>query len=154
MPPRAPAIRPATASDGPAVRALLERHGLPLDGVPDDLAGFVVADGEAGVLAGVAGLERYGDAALLRSVAVDAAGQGTGAALLARVLADAEAAGVRTVILLTTTAEAYFPRFGFARVDRAAVPDAVRASAEFRGACPASAAVMMRTFEAEAHALP
>ena len=136
-------VRPAAAADAPAVRALLERHGLPLDGLPDTLAGFVVAVRPDGALAGVAGLERHGAAALLRSVAADRAGEGTGAALVAALLAEADAER-RPVVLLTTTAEGYFPRFGFARVDRAAVPEAVTASAEFRGACPASAAAMLR----------
>ena len=50
--------------------------------------------------------------------------------------------GITTVVLLTTTAEDYFPRFGFERTDRSVVPEEVRESAEFRGACPASATVM------------
>ena len=136
-------IRPATLADAPAVRALLARHGLPLDGLPEDLVGFVVAVRPDGSLAGVAGLERHGGAALLRSVAADRPGERTGAALVRSLLAEADAEG-RPVVVLTTTAEGYFPRFGFARVDRADVPAAVTASAEFRGACPASAAVLVR----------
>jgi amino-acid N-acetyltransferase len=89
-------------------------------------------------------VERYGAAGLLRSVAVTASerGKGTGAALVERCLTDARRSGIETMILLTTTADHYFPRFGFEVVDRAVVPEAVRESAEFRGACPASATVM------------
>ncbi len=134
-------IRPAVLADRPAAEALLARHGLPLDGF--ETADAVVAVRSDGTLAGVAALERRGEAALLRSVAVDAPGQGVGAALVAALLAAADADG-RTVALLTTTADAYFPRFGFAPVARADVPEALLASAEFRGACPASAAVMIR----------
>ncbi len=47
-------------------------------------------------------------------------------------------------VLLTTTAEDWFPRFGFVRIARDAVPAALHASAELRGACPASAAVMQK----------
>jgi amino-acid N-acetyltransferase len=61
-----------------------------------------------------------------------------------RVLDEGRAAGVREVYLLTTTAEHYFPRLGFACVDREAVPRAVQGSAEFTGACPATAVVMRR----------
>ena len=46
--------------------------------------------------------------------------------------------------LLTTTAEGWFPRLGFVRVDRARVPAAVQLSVEFTAACPASAVVMWR----------
>jgi amino-acid N-acetyltransferase len=46
------------------------------------------------------------------------------------------------VYLLTTTAEAFFPHFGFERIERAAVPPRIQNSREFHGACPASATVM------------
>lgn len=134
-------IRPATAADRPAAEALLKRHGLPLDGFRvEDAVVAVRADGS---LAGVAALERHGDAALLRSVAVDAPGQGVGAALVHHLVATADREG-REVVLLTTTADGYFPRFGFAPIDRADVPEALLVSAEFRGACPASARVLHR----------
>ncbi len=103
----------------------------------------MVAESPTGALIGVAGLERYAGAALLRSVAVAAPGQGVGGALVERLLADGDAAG-QDVYLLTTTAERYFPRFGFAPVPRAEVPAALHASVEFCSACPASATVMCR----------
>lgn len=149
------ALRPATAADVPAIHALLERHALPLDGF--HVANAVVAVRPDSTLAGVAALERYDGAALLRSVAVDASGQGVGTVLVAHLLSMAAVEG-RTVVLLTTTADGYFPRFGFRTAERADVPVAVTASAEFRGACPASAVVMMRSHAeailSETHILP
>ncbi|HET9726048.1 MAG TPA: hypothetical protein VFP28_03965, partial [Gemmatimonadales bacterium] len=59
-------------------------------------------------------------------------------------LEDGRGAGVRDVYLLTTTAEHYFPRLGFACVGRETVPAALQASAEFTGACPVSAVVMRK----------
>jgi hypothetical protein len=44
--------------------------------------------------------------------------------------------------LLTDTADAYFPRFGFKAVSRDLAPDGIRASREFASACPASAIFM------------
>ena len=136
-------IRPASPQDWPAVEALLRTERLPLDGARDHLASFVVAE-RHGAIVGCAGVERYGDAALLRSVAVveSERGRGIGVTLVERCIADARGSGVSTFVLLTTTAEQFFPRFGFEVVDRSTVPDAVRDSAEFRGACPASATVM------------
>jgi amino-acid N-acetyltransferase len=49
------------------------------------------------------------------------------------------------VYLLTTTAESYFPKFGFVQTTREVVPTAVQQSVEFRSACPASAVVMRKT---------
>lgn len=143
----APALRPATAQDLPRVHALLTENKLPLDGVGDCLDCFVVAEHD-GALVGVAGTERCeaGEYALLRSVAVADAwkGKGLGRALVTWAIADAEARGARALYLLTTTAEHYFPSFGFRQTERAGVPAAVQATVEFASACPASAVVMMR----------
>lgn len=138
-----PHLRPATAADYPAVIALLEAAGLPTAGVPPALGDFLVADTGAG-LAGAIGLERYGSAALLRSAVVRPGDQGTGigAALVRGLLDRARNDHVREIYLLTTTAEDWFPRFGFTPIARTQVPEAVRSSVEFREACPASAAVM------------
>jgi amino-acid N-acetyltransferase len=136
-------VRSATAADYPAVIALLEAAGLPTAGVPGTLVDYLVADTGDG-LAGAIGLERYGSGALLRSAVVRPGDQGTGvgAALVRAVLDRAREGGMQEIYLLTTTAERWFPRFGFARIAREQVPDAVRGSVEFREACPASAAVM------------
>jgi amino-acid N-acetyltransferase len=134
----------AHPGDLPAVLALLERSGLPQDGLSEHLATTIVArSGEAVV--GSAALELYGEAALLRSVAVDAAlrGQGLGQHLTRAALDLARQRGVATVYLLTETAGEFFPRFGFQLTERAAVVPAVQQSVEFKGACPASAQVLV-----------
>jgi len=149
--PTTPALRAASPSDLPEVERLLTAAGLPLAGVVAALPTFTVAD-VGGSLVGVAGLEVCCDNALLRSVAVapEWQGRGLGRALVARVIADAESRGVRALYLLTTTAEHYFPSFGFVRTSRDQVPEDVRASAEFRGVCPSSAVVMERPIAAGA----
>ena len=136
-------VRRAAPDDWPRVAELLGALSLPLDGAREHLTEFMVAERGTTVV-GCAAVERYGDSGLLRSVAVAPAeqGKGTGRVLVDRCLRHAAAEGMRTLVLLTTTADRYFPRFGFEVIDRDRVPDAVRASAEFRGACPASATVM------------
>ena len=62
-------LRPAAASDRPAVAELLRAAELPLDGVPAGLEHFIVAT-RGGEVVGAIGLEVYGDAALLRSAVV------------------------------------------------------------------------------------
>jgi amino-acid N-acetyltransferase len=138
-------IRPATSQDLGAVENLLSASNLPLDGVKENFSGFVVAD-DHGAIAGAIGLEKFGPVALLRSAVVspEYRGSGVGSRLVERVLECAEEDGIEELFLLTTTAESYFPRFGFTRTTRAAVPPAVMGSAEFQGACPDSAAVMTR----------
>ena len=136
-------IRPAQAADLPRVEQLLTESDLPLAGVRDALKDFVVAEAN-GDLVGVAGLEVCCDDALLRSVAVrpEWRSKGVGRALVTRAISDAEARGIRALYLLTTTADRYFPSFGFKQITRDEVPDPVRATEEFTKACPASATVM------------
>jgi amino-acid N-acetyltransferase len=58
--------------------------------------------------------------------------------------ARARTLGIRTLYLLTTTAEGFFARRGYAPADRATVPDAILATEEFRGICPSTAACMAK----------
>ena len=126
-------IRRATRSDQRRVEQLLSSLHLPTAGVADWIDRFWVAD-HAGSPVGVAGVEQYGNAALLRSAAVDPSWRdtGIGRTLVETALATARAEGADSVYLLTTTAERYFPRFGFERITRDEVPDSLRESVEFK----------------------
>ncbi len=137
-------IRPAQPSDLAAIHELLTRSSLPTVGVAEALDGFFVAEA-SGSIVGVVGIEtccdQYG---LLRSTAVDAPwrSHGVGRKLVEHAIADAEARGFDALYLLTTTAERYFPSFGFRVTQRDSVPPEIKATAEFCSACPASATVM------------
>ena len=138
-------VERAQPEDIASVLSLLERHGLPLDGA-DAMGDAVVVARLDGRVVGAAGLERYADGALLRSVVVDASaqGHGLGQRLTEAALALARDLCMPSVFLLTTTADGFFPRFGFERIGREDVPESVRQSVEFRSACPASAVVMRK----------
>jgi amino-acid N-acetyltransferase len=138
-------IESATQRDLPAIHALLDRLQLPLEGVDEHLQTMLVAR-DAEEIVGTAALELYTEGALLRSVAVDPRWQGRqlGHQLTGAALDLATAHGARAVFLLTTTAERFFPKFGFETIDREQVPPSVRQSVEFQSACPSSAIVMRR----------
>lgn len=148
-------LRPATRGDWPAIEQLLRARGLPTAGAQAHLEGFLVAQ-EGTTVAGCAGIEQYGDAGLLRSVAVaeGRAGQGLGSALVTASVELARHRGLRALFLLTTTAAGYFPRFGFQAVSRDALPAALALSEELKGACPASAAAMRLGLEATERRVP
>jgi amino-acid N-acetyltransferase len=139
-------IRVATSADRLAIERLLEANDMPVAGIPQALEGFFVAESD-GEIVGVIGVEQWGDDGLLRSAAVEsrARGVGLGRRLVDHAVVFAEGRALRRLYLLTTTAEHYFPAFGFSRVERDAVPAEIQQSVEFRGACPASAVAMMRT---------
>jgi amino-acid N-acetyltransferase len=135
-------VEPAQAPDLPAVVALLAASGLPAGDLTEaHLAHFVVVRDDAR-LAAVAGLEVYPGGGLLRSVAVDhrQRGRGLGAEVVAAIERRAEELGLPALYLLTTTAAEYFAAAGWQRIDREEVPPDVRASPEFAGICPSTAA--------------
>jgi amino-acid N-acetyltransferase len=136
-------IRAADAADLPAIEMMLSDNGLPTDGVAENFATFLVAETDD-QLAGAIGLELFGKSALLRSAVVAAGARsiGVGGRLVTHILERARELGVTDVYLLTETAEDYFPRFGFQRMERASIPDSVRQSVEFTTCCCASAAAM------------
>ena len=141
-------IESATERDLPGIRALLERLQLPVAGVDERLPIMLVArEGEQ--IVGTAALELYADGALLRSVAVDPRQQGKqlGHQLTDAALQLATTHGANIVFLLTTTADRFFPKFGFERISREQVPASVRQSVEFQSACPASAIVMRKPLQ-------
>jgi len=139
-------IEPASDADRPSILQLLLEAGLPIDGLVEHLtAAFVARDGAA--IVGCSALETYADGALLRSVVVAPAARGrrVGQRLTEAAVTLAQSVGMPAVYLLTTSAESYFPKFGFVPMTRDQVPATVRQSIEFRSACPASAIVMWKT---------
>ncbi|MEI6412105.1 MAG: arsenic resistance N-acetyltransferase ArsN2 [Bacteroidota bacterium] len=135
----------ATPADKPALIHLLQAAKLPTSDLPEDLSGFTLAS-EGDQLVGSSGIENLGDCALLRSVAVAETHQnlGLGRQLQDHALAYARAHGLETVFLITTSAEKYFERLGFQRVERAEVPASVAKTEQFSSLCPSSAVVMRR----------
>jgi amino-acid N-acetyltransferase len=129
----------------PHVHELLGQCNLPLAGIDQHVATMLIAR-EQGNVVGTAALELYADGALLRSVAVDPSyqGRGLGHQLTDAALRLAEARQAPAVFVLTTTAERFFPKFGFEQITRDDVPTSVKASVEFESACPASATVMRK----------
>ncbi|MBM4194750.1 MAG: GNAT family N-acetyltransferase [Gemmatimonadetes bacterium] len=142
-------LRSATAADIAAIEALLSAAALPTTGIgeivratPNDA---VVAEREGAIVAAGA-LEVVGTgAALLRSIVVrdDQRSTGIGRALVLRLLANADARDL-DLYLLTTTADRWFPQFGFVPADRASAPSAIANTWEFKTGCSQTAVAMMR----------
>lgn len=138
-----PVIRLAAPADRERIRALLDQAGLPSADLETSGVVLLLAEAE-GEMLGCAGIEPRGDLALLRSLAVREAARekGLGRSLARRAENLARAAGVTTLYLLTTTAEHFWSRLGYARLARADMPREIQESAEFSALCPASAVCM------------
>lgn len=136
-----------------AVKRLLSQAGLAACDIgPEILANFFACSIND-ELEGVVGLELYRDVALLRSLAVTSSHRrgGIGSALVAHAERHASAHGVTGLYLLTTTAEQFFVRLGYARVARHDVPGAIRNTMEYSNICPISAAVMFKELQLTAN---
>lgn len=124
----------------PALATLLADAGLPTGDLHEHpalrLFAVMATDGPVGCVA----LEVYGDAALLRSLAVypSRRGTGLGVELLRFAEQQARAADIATLHLLTTTAAGFFERHGYRRAVRAEAPPAIAATTQFSSLCPAS----------------
>jgi amino-acid N-acetyltransferase len=133
----------ASPSDRPHIATLLGSCSLPVEDLPSDLPDFFTAT-HGSELVGTIGLEIFGPAALMRSLAVVPGWRGRGLArrLWDQARAHALSSGVQEVFLLTTTAEPIFFRWGFRRTSRELAPPEIRNTSEFTTLCPASAAFM------------
>lgn len=133
------------------VRRLLAEAQLPSSDLTDAHMEHFFACGSDSAPDGIVGLELHDSVALLRSLAVSpkSRGQGRATALVARAEAFAQSQGVREIYLLTTTAERFFERLGYARLPREAAPLAIRQTQEFSVLCAASSAFMVRRLPAD-----
>lgn len=140
-------FRRAAVSDLYDIIALLRSHKLPTDGIGDLVRAhpeYVIVAELHGTIVGTAALDVQGSHALLRSVAVarDLATLGVGTKLVTDAITLARALQLESIVLLTTTAQEWFPRFGFVVGERSAVPPALTTHVEMTSACPASAVYM------------
>lgn len=128
-----------------AIRALLEREGLPTSDLASSNPQFTVIR-EAGYIVAAGALQRFGPSALLRSVVVadHRRGTGLGRSIVRELEHIARAARVGRLILLTETAREFFSRQGYRVIERSDVPHDVQGSEEFRALCPASATCMVK----------
>jgi N-acetylglutamate synthase-like GNAT family acetyltransferase len=136
----------ASAEDLIPIRALLERSGLPTSDLESARPDFAVIR-EHGMLIAAGALQRFGSAALLRSLAVapDRRGRGLGKTVVSELERLARAQQISRLILLTQTAAEFFARQGYQVIERSSAPQEVQRSDEFRSLCPSTATCMAKS---------
>jgi amino-acid N-acetyltransferase len=136
----------ASPMDEPWIRQLLTISGLPHEDItPDHLRHFWVMS-EKGQMIGVVGLEVFGRLALLRSLAVDPRfrNRGLGAQLTKKAEDYAASLKIDRLYLLTITAESFFLKRGYQKIERNSAPAEIQQTAEFQGLCPTSSVCMFK----------
>jgi arsenate reductase len=142
-------IGPASGGDLDGIKRMLVGALLPSRDVGEHDQRFIVAS-ENGRLLGCAGLQVAGQDGLVRSMAVHwtRRNAGLGSRLHRRLLFEAVLAGVKTLYVVTTTAEDFFAGHGFRKVAAHAVPPQLQASEEFTAFVPGGSTVMSRPVSA------
>jgi amino-acid N-acetyltransferase len=128
------ALRPARSGDIPEIERLLAAEWLPPMAITEFLDSFWVLESD-GRVAGAAGIEIYGEAAVLRSVVVapELRGTGEGDRLVRNGLEYAREHGAKRVYLFTMHAAPFFARYGFEPVTTDDFEPAVRNSWQYVG---------------------
>ena len=143
-------IERTNPSELSSILHLLNDVDLPVEGVENHISTFLTLksnnDDSNFEPWGCAGLEVYGNSALLRSMAIapEFQGKGLGTALTEAIIEDAREKGISTLFLLTETAEDFFRRFGFRVVERETVPEDVKTSIEFTKLCLEAPVMMLK----------
>lgn len=136
----------ASQSDFEPILALLQSSNLPTTDLTENhLSQFYVAT-DTNKIVGVAGLEIYDACGLLRSVAVADSHRNLHIAqkLTSTIEHHAKEAGLEQIFLITTTADAYFSKHNYQKLNRDEVPLAIAQTSQFSGLCPSSAIVMSK----------
>jgi amino-acid N-acetyltransferase len=136
-------IRAATSKDFASLCNLLEAEHLPTIDLHKELPHFFLKTMDDKIVGSI-GLELYGKSALLRSMMVTPhhRNEGIASELIGELLSYAKKNGVHDVYLITNTAEEFFSRKGFIKINRTEVNKEILSSQEFNGLCPTSSAVM------------
>ena len=137
-------IKEITRDERPGAVTLLKRNNLPSEDLGDDMILFVLWEGEH--MAGTIGLEHNGKEGLLRSLCTDehSRGRGRGTQMVNFLEQYAREKGLTTLYLLTTTAESFFLKRNYQRINREEVSGFLTGTSEFRSVCPASAVIMKK----------
>jgi amino-acid N-acetyltransferase len=136
----------ASPMDEPWIRQLLTISGLPHEDITPEHLRHFRAISEKGQMIGVVGLEVFGRLALLRSLAVDPRfrKRGLGSQLTKQAEEYAASLKIERLYLLTLTAESFFLKQGYQKIERNSAPAEIQQTAEFKGLCPAGSVCMVR----------
>ncbi len=142
-------IRHGISQDMTAISDLLFRCCLPVDDIPVCNPEHFILALDGPVLIACGGLEIFQRNALLRSLAVTHKyrAKGIGLTLLNELEKLAVQADVRTLYLLTDSAESWFSNNGFNPIKRHQAPTTIRDTKQFTAICPDSAVLMKKNIQ-------
>ena len=129
-------IKPAETVQVEEIQNLLKNSGLPFEDINKHLKDFLCLMNNEEIIA-VGGMEIYDDVALLRSLAVveGKRNQGLGQLVYSALIEHAKSKNIKQIYLLTETAEKFFLKNGFTKVERNIIPDKIKNTHEYKVLC-------------------
>ncbi|MCG3217004.1 MAG: GNAT family N-acetyltransferase [Candidatus Heimdallarchaeota archaeon] len=136
----------AIQNDSPGIRNLLTETDLVVEDIDEYIGNFLVIKDEEDNILACAGFEKYDDIGLLRSVAVspELQGKGVGTLLTKSSIKHAKENGIRSLYLLTETAEKFFSKFSFKVLERDEAHPSIKNTYEFQYACVNTGILMLK----------
>jgi amino-acid N-acetyltransferase len=137
-------IVPASQNSFSAAIDLLKKNNLPTEDINPGTQLFVVEENDTVV--GTVAVQYDFNVALLRSLCVsdDKRNTGIGEMLVEFIEHYVQKQGVQSVYLLTTTAENFFLKKGYKKIDRKEVPEFIKNTKEYSVLCSASSSLMKK----------
>lgn len=135
---------PAQIDDLGQIVLLLKESNLPVEDIDSNSSiQFIVAKFDDTLVGSVA-LERFNSICLFRSICVkeEFRNDGVGFTLVNKILLLARNENISDLYLLTSSAETYFEKFGFMKLNRNEAPLQIQESSQFKDLCPSSAIFM------------
>jgi amino-acid N-acetyltransferase len=141
-------LKKATDANISSITELLRSNGLPYEDIRSKIDCLFM--GYLGPrVVGVGGVETYGIYGMLRSLVIEESfrRRGYGTTLCKKLIEHARLNGIDKIYLLTTTAEGFFDKIGFQRIERDKAPTVIQNTTEFLKLCPSSAVCMCMDIE-------
>jgi len=136
-------IEQASDFDFATIIQLLTENNLPSGDIEPGKQTFYIARNQNQIL-GCVGIEIYEQHGLLRSIAISENFKNTGIGknLYHHIIKFCLKINLQNLYLLTTTADSYFDKFGWSKINRDVMPLAIQKSKEFSSLCPSTAICM------------
>lgn len=137
-------IVPASQNSFTAAINLLKKNNLPTEDIHPGTQLFVIEENDSVI--GTVAVEYDFNVALLRSLSVSDGkrNSGIGQLLVGFIENYVQKQGVHSIYLLTTTAEKFFLKNGYEKIDRNNVPGFIQNTREYSVLCSSSSTIMKK----------
>ncbi len=133
-------------SDKNDLTILLNNSNLPTSDIKFEKNKYFYGIHNRNQLIAAIGLELFNSSALLRSLVVDKneRKKGLGVKLVKFIEDKCRIKKVTDLYLLTTTAEKFFLKYGYKKIERSEGPEDIKNTTQFSDLCPSSSSFMMK----------